>query len=105
MKNISQMLKQAQQIQEKMAEAQSKLSEIEITGEAGGGMVEITLNGQAAAQRVKIDPSLADDIEILEDLVVAALNDARTKLETKMAEEMSAVTGGVDLPFGLKMPF
>ncbi len=107
MKNISQMLKQAQHIQEKMAEAQTKLSEIEITGEAGGGMVEITLNGQGVARRVKIDPSLAspDDVEILEDLVTAALNDARTRLEAKMAKEMSALTGGVNLPFGMKMPF
>jgi DNA-binding YbaB/EbfC family protein len=107
MKNIGQMLKQAQELQTKMAEMQDRLAESEITGVSGGGMVSVTLNGKGEMRSVKIDPSLAktDEVEILEDLLVAAHNDAKAKLEVHVQEEMSKVTGGLQLPPGMKLPF
>lgn len=107
MKNIGQMLKQAQEFQTKMAEMQDRLGEAEITGAAGGGMVTCTLNGKGELKGVKIDPSLVDpkDVEILEDLVVAAHHDAKTKLEAYVQDEMAKVTGGLQLPPGMKLPF
>jgi DNA-binding YbaB/EbfC family protein len=107
MKNIGQMMKQAQQMQAKMAEMQAALEQVEVTGSAGGGMVRVTLSGKNAAKSVKIDPSLIvpGEGEVLEDLVVAAFNDARGKLEAHIAEEMSKLTGGLQLPPGLKLPF
>ena len=106
MKNLSQMMKQAQQMQAKMQEMQEKLVEIELTGSAGGGMVTVTLNGKGEARRVKIDPSLfnADDAEVVEDLIVAAFADAKSKLETMVAEEMAKLTGGLQLPPGFNLP-
>ena len=107
MKNIGQMLKQAQELQNKMGEMQEKLAEAEISGQSGGGMVTCTLNGKGEMKGVKIDPSLVDpiEIEILEDLIVAAHADAKSKLETYVQEEMSKVTGGLQLPPGMKLPF
>jgi DNA-binding YbaB/EbfC family protein len=107
MKNLGQLMKQAQKMQSKMQEMQEKLAEIEITGTSGGGMVEITLNGKGETRRVKLDPQLVktDEVEVLEDLLVAAFNDARTKLEARTAEEMSKLTGGIDLPPGINLPF
>ncbi|MGF1560752.1 MAG: YbaB/EbfC family nucleoid-associated protein [Geminicoccaceae bacterium] len=107
MKNIGNMLKQAQQMQKQMAELQEKLAQDEHTGSAGAGMVEVTLNGKNEMKKLKIDSSLADpeEIEMLEDLVVAAYNDARTKVETAMSEEMGKLTGGLQLPPGMKLPF
>ena len=107
MKNIGQMMKQAQQMQAKMAEMQEQLANIEVTGSSGGGMVQVTLSGKGDARRMKIDPSLLDpdDVEVLEDLVVAAINDAKAKVEAVMAEKMSEVTGGLQLPPGLSLPF
>jgi DNA-binding YbaB/EbfC family protein len=107
MKNLGQLMKQAQQMQAKMQEMQEKLAEIEIVGSSGGGMIEITLNGKGETRRVKIDPQLAnaDEVEVLEDLLVAAFNDARSKLEAKTSEEMSKLTGGIDLPPGMSLPF
>ena len=107
MKNLGQLMKQAQEMQAKMSEMQTRLEGIEITGTAGGGMVNATLTGKGELTRIKIDPSLLipDDVEILEDLVVAAHNDAKAKLEGRLAEEMSKVTGGIQLPPGLKLPF
>lgn len=107
MKNLGQLMKQAQEMQARMSEMQSRLEGIEITGGAGGGMVSATLTGKGELARVKIDPSLLDpkDVEILEDLIVAAHNDAKAKLETQLAEEMGKVTGGMQLPPGLKLPF
>ena len=107
MKNIGQMMKQAQQMQAKMAEMQAALEQVEVTGSAGGGMVQVTLSGKNAAKAVKIDPSLIvpGEGEVLEDLVLAAFNDARGKLEAHIAEEMSKLTGGLQLPAGLKLPF
>ena len=107
MKNLGQMMKQAQQMQAKMAEMQEGLGALEISGGAGGGMVTVTLNGKGEMQGLKIDPSLvnSDDVEVLEDLVTAAFNDAETKVEAHMQEEMSKLTGGLKLPPGMNLPF
>jgi len=107
MKNLGQMMKQAQQMQAKMAELQEQLAAAEMTGLAGGGMVQVTMNGKGELRAVKIDPSLAvpDDVEVLEDLVVAAANDAKAKVEAYVAEEMQQLTGGLSLPPGMKLPF
>lgn len=106
MKNIGQMMKQAQQIQAKMAEMQEQLASTEVTGSAGGGLVQVTLNGKAEARSVQIDPSVADatEIEVLEDLMVAAFNDAKAKVEAHIAERMSELTGGLKLPPGMQLP-
>jgi DNA-binding YbaB/EbfC family protein len=100
MKNLGQMLKQAQ-------EMQSKLDAHEISGSSGGGMVHVTLNGKGEMRRIKMDPSLIDpkEAEMLEDLIVAAHKDAKTKLEAFLAEEMAKLTGGLKLPPGVKLPF
>jgi DNA-binding YbaB/EbfC family protein len=107
MKNLGNMLKEAQKLQSKMAEMQAKLAETEISGAAGGGLVNLTLNGKGEMRTIKIDPSLAEpgEIEVLEDLIVAAFNDAKTRLETHLQEEMGKLTGGMSLPPGLKLPF
>jgi hypothetical protein len=107
MKNLGNMLKQAQELQSKMADIQAKLSDVELDGSAGGGMVTVTLNGKGDMRRVKIDPALADpnEVEILEDLLVAASNDAKAKVEAYVQEEMGKLTGGLNLPAGLKLPF
>lgn len=107
MKNFGQMMKQAQQLQEKMQDMQNKLAEMEVTGESGGGLVQITLNGKSEVRKVKIDPSLvtADEIEVLEDLLLAAFNDARAKVEAESQTKLAELTGGLQLPPGLKLPF
>jgi DNA-binding YbaB/EbfC family protein len=107
MKNFGNMLKEAQKLQGKMTEMQAKLNEIEMDGSAGGGMVTVTLNGKGEMRKVKIDPTLADpnEIEILEDLVVAAFNDAKARVESHVQQEMGKLTGGLNLPAGLKLPF
>lgn len=106
MKNLGQMMKQAQEMQTKMQEMQEKLVEIEISGSSGAGMVTIRLNGKGEMLGTKIDPSLfnSDDSEVVEDLIVAAFNDAKGKLEVRVAEEMSKITGGLNLPPGLNLP-
>jgi nucleoid-associated protein EbfC len=107
MKNIGQLMKQAQAMQEKMAEMQAALETVEMTGLAGGGMVELTLNGKSDVKRVKIDRSLLDpsEVEVLEDLIVAAFADARRKVAVHAEEEMQKLTGGLQLPGGMKLPF
>jgi len=107
MKNLGNMLKEAQKLQSKMADMQAKLAETELSGAAGGGMVNVTVNGKGEMRSIKIDPSLADpaEIEVLEDLIVAAFNDAKTRLEAYLQEEMGKMTGGMSLPPGLKLPF
>jgi len=107
MKNIGQMMKQAQEMQTKMQEMHDKLADIELSGTSGAGMVTVTLNGKAEMRRVKIDPSLfnSNDAEVVEDLIVAAFADAKKKLDVVLAEEMSKVTGGLDLPPGMTLPF
>jgi hypothetical protein len=107
MKNLGQMLKQAQEMQSRMAEMQAKLAEVEMGGSAGGGMVQVTLNGKGEMRRVKIDKALmvADEAEVLEDLIVAATNDAKAHVEAHLQQEMSKLTGGLQLPPGMKLPF
>jgi len=107
MKNIGQLIKQAQAMQEKMAEMQAQLEAVEMTGVAGAGMVEMTLNGKSDMKKIKIDKSLLDPAEgeVLEDLIVAAFADARRKVSTYAEQEMQKLTGGLPLPGGMKLPF
>jgi nucleoid-associated protein EbfC len=107
MKNLGQMMKQAHEMQAKMAEMQARLDQVEMMGAAGGGMVQVTLNGKGDLRKIKIDRTLADpnEIEVLEDLVVAAFADAKQRVESHVAEEMSKLTGGLKLPPGMKLPF
>jgi hypothetical protein len=107
MKNLSQMLKQAQEMQSKMAEMQTALAEIEVTGQSGGGFVTVTVSGKGDLKRVKIDPKLADpaEVEVLEDLIVAAAKDAKSKADAQVQEQMAKLTGGLQLPPGFKLPF
>ena len=107
MKNLGQLMKQAQQMQSKMAEMQAQLETVEMTGAAGGGMVQVTVNGKGDVKRVKIDNAVVDpaEVEVLEDLLVAAFNDARTKVNSHAESEMQKLTGGLALPGGMKLPF
>ncbi|MGM0561932.1 MAG: YbaB/EbfC family nucleoid-associated protein [Pseudomonadota bacterium] len=107
MKNLGQIMKQAQEMQGRMNELQEKLQEMEITGQSGGGLVQVTLTGKGEAKKVKIDPSLIDpnDSEVLEDLLLAAINDARGKVDTEAQEQMKELTGGMKLPPGMNLPF
>ncbi len=107
MKNLGQLMKQAQEMQTKMAEMQQRLVDVEISGSAAAGMVTVILNGKGEMRKMKIDPSLIvpEEAEVLEDLIVAAQNDARAKVDAYMQEETSKMMGGVDLPPGFKMPF
>ncbi|MDE1149322.1 MAG: YbaB/EbfC family nucleoid-associated protein [Azospirillaceae bacterium] len=107
MKNIGQMMKQAQQMQAKMQEMQGKLGEIEAGGQAGAGMVSVVVNGKGELKKVKLDKSVVDpeEIEVLEDLLIAAFNDAKAKVEAHIAEETNKLMGGLKLPPGMKLPF
>ena len=107
MTNLGKMMKQAQEMQSKMAAMQAELETVEIDGAAGGGMVSATLTGKGELRRLKIDPALVDpdDIEVLEDLVIAAVNDAKAKVEAHVAAEMKKLTGGLPLPPGFDLPF
>lgn len=105
--NIQKMMKQAQEMQRKLAEMQSTIEAMEMQGTAGGGAVNLTLNGKGHLLSLKLDASVvnADDKEMLEDLIIAAHNDAKTKLDAAAADGMGQVTGGLNLPAGLKLPF
>ncbi len=107
MTDFNNMLKQAQELQKKMADAQKKVEELEAEGTSGGGLVKVKINGKNVTTSINIDDSLIskDEKEILEDLIVAALNDARENVQKKIAEEMSSLTGGLKLPPGMKLPF
>jgi len=107
MTNLGKMMKQAQEMQSKMAEMQAELETIEISGAAGAGMVAATFTGKGKLRRLKIDPSLVDpdDVEVLEDLIIAAVNDAKAKVEAHVAGEMKKLTGGLQLPPGMELPF
>lgn len=104
MKNLGDIMKQAQALQSRFQEAQERVSAIEAEGQSGGGMVRVTINGKGMAKAVRIDPSLIDpkDAGMLEDIVLAAINDARAKVDARMGEEMSKMTGGLPLPPGMK---
>jgi DNA-binding YbaB/EbfC family protein len=103
-KNFGDIMKQAQQLQARFQEAQEKVKAVEAEGQSGGGMVRVTLNGNGLATAVKIDPSLIDpkDAGLLEDLLRAAINDARAKVDARVSDEMAKATGGLPLPPGLK---
>ena len=105
MKNIGKMLKQAQAMQTKMAELQESLGTLEIEGTAGGGLVRVTLTGKGEMRRLSIDPALVkdDEVEVLEDLIVAAFNDGKARVEQLVQERMAEVTGGLKLPPGLDL--
>jgi DNA-binding YbaB/EbfC family protein len=107
MKNLGQMMKQAQEMQVKMDEMQKKLSEMEVVGSSGAGMIEVILSGKNDVRKIKIDPTVIDrnDPGILEDLIVAAFNDAKSKVEAEVGDKMSEMTGGLQLPPGFKLPF
>lgn len=107
MRDLMGMMQKAQEMQSKMGEMQEELQQAEVIGNAGGDMVSVTLSGKGDMKGVKIDPSLlADgDVEIIEDLLMAAHADARAKAETMMADKMKDMTAGMPLPPGMKLPF
>lgn len=107
MKNLAGLMKQASQMQAKMEEMQAGLATLEIEGAAGAGMVSVTLTGKGDLKRIRIDPKLADpaEMEMLEDLIIAAHAEARRHLEARTGAEMEKVTGGLNLPAGMKLPF
>jgi len=107
MKNIGKMMKQAQEMQSKMADMQAALEKTQCMGQSGGGLVSVTLNGKGNMMGLNIDPSLfnGNDAEIVEDLIKAAFNDAKHKVEAHSQSEMAKVTGGLQLPEGFNLPF
>ncbi len=106
MKGIGNMMKQAQQMQANMQKMQEEVANMEITGQSGGGMVSVVMTGKHDIKRVSIDDSLmADDKEMLEDLIAAAVNDAVRQVEKETQERFSGMTAGMNLPAGFKMPF
>ncbi len=103
---LGNLMKQAQQMQEKMQKAQEELASMEVTGESGAGMVKVTMTGRRDVKRVHIDPVLfEDDKEMLEDLLAAAVNDANRRIEELTSEKMSGLTAGMPIPPGMKLPF
>ncbi|HEX5664451.1 MAG TPA: YbaB/EbfC family nucleoid-associated protein [Xanthomonadaceae bacterium] len=103
--NIAQLMQQAQKMQENLQRAQEEIATIEATGSAGGGMVNVTLSGRKECRKVRIDPSVLSDQEMLEDLIAAAFNDAANKIDAESQAKMGAATAGMQLPPGMKMPF
>ncbi|MDA0276134.1 MAG: YbaB/EbfC family nucleoid-associated protein [Proteobacteria bacterium] len=104
--NIGQLMKQAQMMQENMRRMQEQLATLEVEGQSGAGLVKVTMTCKHDVKRISIDPSLVgDDKEMLEDLVVAAFNDAARRVEQTVAEKMGSVTAGMGLPPGIKLPF
>ena len=101
------MMKQAKQLQEKMQDVQEEIAAMSVAGSSGGGLVSVVANGKGDVRSLKIDPSLMkpDEVEILEDLIVAAINDARTKTDEATREKMQEITGGLSLPPGMQLPF
>ncbi len=101
---LGQIMRQAQEVQEKLKRAQDEVARMEVTGESGAGMVKVTIDGRHQARKVEISPAaLSEDKEFLEDLVAAAINDASQKLDTATKDKMAAVTGGMGLPPGLNL--
>jgi DNA-binding YbaB/EbfC family protein len=104
--NLSNLMKQAQQMQENFQKAQEELANMEVTGEAGAGLVKVVMTGRHDMRRVSIDPSLmSEDKEMLEDLITAAVNDAVRKIEKTSQDRLSGMTAGLNLPSGFKLPF
>ena len=107
MNNFNNMMKQAQELQNKMSEAQKKVEQLEAEGSSGGGLIKIIIDGKNLVKSLHIDDSLinSEEKEILEDLIVAAFNDAKEKIQKRISDEMSSITGGIKLPPGIKLPF
>lgn len=107
MKDLTELMKQAGAMQARLQEAQEKIAALEIEGQAGGGMVKIILNGKGYCKGVSIERALinAEEDEVLEDLVAAAINDAKSKLEIEAAQQMRTLTAGIPMPPGMKLPF
>jgi hypothetical protein len=103
--NIAQMMQQAQRMQENLQRAQEEIAKIEVDGTAGGGMVTVTLTGRKECRKVRIDPTVLSDQEMVEDLIAAAFNDASNKVDMESQSKMSAATAGMQLPPGMKLPF
>ena len=103
--NIAQLMQQAQKMQENLQKAQEELAQLEVTGSAGGGMVNVTLTGAKECRKVRIDPSILSDQEMVEDLIAAAFNDASNKIDAESQSRMGSATAGMKLPPGMKMPF
>ena len=100
------MMKQAMALQANMKKAQDEIANMEVTGESGGGMVKVTMTGKHEVKRVQIEPAVvAEDREMLEDLIAAAINDAVHKVDARVQEKMAALTAGLNLPPGMKLPF
>ena len=102
---IANLMKQAQKMQENMAKAQDELASVEVEGQSGAGAVKVVMTCKHDVKRVSIDPSVMDDKEMLEDLIAAAMNDANRRAETTMQDRMGALTAGMPLPPGMKLPF
>lgn len=103
---LGNLMKQAQQMQDKMAQVQEEIAALEVTGESGAGLVKVTINGAHNCRRVEVDPSLLeDDKEMLEDLIAAAFNDAARRIDEAQKEKMASVSAGMQLPPGFKLPF
>jgi len=107
MKNIAGLMKQAQEMQKKMADMQAKMEATEMEGVSGAGLVRVVLTGKGALKSVKVDPKIIDatDAEMMEDLIVAAHADAKGKLDAMMEDETKSAMGGLNLPAGMKLPF
>ncbi len=105
--DIGKMMRQVQEMQAKMADMQSRLGDVEVTGQSGGGMVVATMTGKAEMRKIAIDPKLINvqEKDMLEDLIVAAINDAKAKAEKQISEETQKMMGGLQLPPGVKLPF
>jgi nucleoid-associated protein EbfC len=103
---LGNLMRQAQQMQESLKKAQAELADLEVTGESGAGMVKVTLNGRHEAKKIAIEPNLlGEDKDMLEDLLIAAINDAVRKISTRNQETYSGLTAGMNLPPGMKLPF
>ena len=103
--NIAQLMQQAQKMQENMQRVQEEIAALEVTGSAGGGVVNVTLSGTKECRKVRIDPSVLSDPEMAEDLVAAAFNDASNKIDAASKERMASATAGMPIPPGMKLPF
>ena len=103
--NIAQLMQQAQKMQENLQRAQEELAKVEVVGNAGGGMVSVTLSGRMECRKVRIDPSVLSDPEMAEDLIAAAFNDAVNKANAESQQRMGAATAGMPMPPGMKLPF
>ena len=103
--NIAQLMQQAQKMQENMQRVQEEIAALEVTGNAGGGVVNVTLSGTKECRKVRIDPSVLSDPEMTEDLVAAAFNDASNKIDAASKDKMASATAGMPIPPGMKLPF